>query len=90
MTCQAVTRILILNSRTKLRSQTSDSWTDAATVVRTVIEKKETEEKESEENAEKRKRQKKENEGARKVEKCEGHLDVKKLKAPHLQSNLGG
>ena len=58
--------------------------------MRTVIEKKETEEKESEENAEKRKRQKKENEGARKVEKCEGHLDVKKLKAPHLQSNLGG
>ena len=45
--------------------------------MRTVIEKKETEEKESEENAEKRKRQKKENEGARKVEKCEGHLDVK-------------
>ena len=34
--------------RMKLRSQTSDLWTDAATVVRAVREEKESEEKESE------------------------------------------
>jgi hypothetical protein len=36
-------------NRRKLRSKTSDLWTDVATVVRAVREEKESEEKESEE-----------------------------------------
>ena len=82
---------LDLNSRRKLRSQTSDSWPNVATVARTAIENKETEEKESEKQRLRRERERRKKLKAReKVEKRDAGLDVKKKHAPVVRSACRG